>query len=336
MGMTKRKNSKNLESVEPEASCSANRIPAGPSSDAPSISGQPDAVENTQPQDTPDGGSPHKMNEESTGPRKVPRSTGPRTPQGKRRSARNASKHKILVGRILPEEAKAAECIWEELVKDLNPRGMLAQEIVLDLVLNRIQRRRINNYGITEIVKAREHCLDNFVNTLDQDLAEPWLRLMDTRSLDSVVRKRLTPEACIDVLGRLRADVQERGPSPEEDIQVLGCVYGQESTALGALIVVCYQLIKAGHYERDERDEKRKVEYEQFRDKILKALETEIQFHRDRVERKTTMVEAESSAHVMVPSPSIAEAIQRYYAANAREFSRLLDDLERVHRLQKG
>jgi hypothetical protein len=74
--MTKSENSKNLETVEPEASCSASEIPASPSSDAPSISGQPDAVENTQPQDTPDGGSPHKMNEESTGPCKVPRSTG--------------------------------------------------------------------------------------------------------------------------------------------------------------------------------------------------------------------------------------------------------------------
>jgi len=334
--MTKSQNSKNLESVEPEASCSASKTPAGPSSDAPSISGQPDAVENTQPQDAPDGGSQHKMNEESTGPRKVPRSTGPCTPQGKRRSARNASKHKILVGRILPEEANAAYCIWEELVKDLNPRGVLAQEIVLDLVLNRIQRRRIENYGVTEIVKDREHCFENFVNALDQGLAEPWLRLMDTRNGDSVVRKRLTPEACVDVLGRLREDVQERGPSPEEDIQVLACVYGQESTALGAIIVVHYRLIKAGHYERDERDEKRKVEYEELRDKILKALETEIQFHRDRVDRKTAIVKAESSANIRVPSPSIAESIQRYYAANAREFSRLLDDLERVRRLQKG
>ena len=365
--MTKRKNSENLESVEPEANCSASKIPAGPSSDAPSISGQPDAVENTQPQDTPDGGSPHnprsdapslsgqpdaientqpqdtpdggsphKMNEESTGPRKVPRSTGPRTLQGKRRSARNASKHKILVGRILPEESNAAYRIWEELAKDLNPRGMLAQEIVLDLVLNRIQRRRIDTYGITSIVQAREHCVDNFVNALDQGLAEPWLRFMDTRSADSVVRKRLTPEACIDVLDRLSARLQERGPSPEEDIKVLGCVYGQEYTDLGAIIVFHYQLIKAGHYKRDEKDEKRKVEYEELRDKILKALEREIQFHRDRVERKTTIVKAEYSASVMVPSPSVAESIQRYLAANAREFSRLLDDLERVRRLQKG
>lgn len=157
----------------------------------------------------------------------------PRTLQGKRRSARNASKHKILVGRILPEEANAAYCIWEELVKDLNPRGMLALEIVLDLVLNRIQRRRIDEYGLTEIVKDREHCFDNFVNAFDQGLAEPWLRLMDPQSADSVVWKRLTPEACIEVLRRLRAEVEERGPSPEEDIEVLGCVYGQESTARG-------------------------------------------------------------------------------------------------------
>lgn len=159
---------------------------------------------------------------------------------------------------------------------------------------------------------------------------------MDTRSADSVVRKRLAPEACIEVLSKLSASVQERGPSPEEDIKLLGCVYGQESTALGAMIVFLYQLIKASHYERDERDEKRKVEYEELRDKILEALEREILFHRDRVEHRTMIVKAESSAGVMVPSPSIAESIQRHYAANAREFSRLLDDFERARRLQKG
>jgi hypothetical protein len=157
---------------------------------------------------------------------------------------------------------------------------------------------------------------------------------MDTRRADSVVRKRLTPEACIEILGSLRANVQERGPSPEEDIEVLGRVYGQESTTLGAIIVFYYQLIR--QVTTNATNEKRKVEDEEFRDKILKALEAEIQFHRDRVERKFTIVKAESSSNVMVPCPSIAESVYRYYAANAREFSRLLDDVERVRRLQKA
>ena len=117
---------------------------------------------------------------------------------------------------------------------------------------------------------------------------------------------------------------------------VLARVYGEESTTLGAVILFLYHGIKANHYQHNERDEKKKLEYEELRDKILEALETEIQFHRDRVERKTAIVKAESSANIMVPSPSIAESIQRYYAANAREFSRLLDDLQRVRRLQKG
>jgi hypothetical protein len=52
-------------------------------------------------------------------------STGPRTLQGKRRSSANASKHKILVGRILPEEAELAALISEELLKDFNSQRLL-------------------------------------------------------------------------------------------------------------------------------------------------------------------------------------------------------------------
>ena len=137
-------------------------------------------------------------------------------------------------------------------------------------MINRLQRRRIDQFNVTEVVKDRERRFASFIDAEDQSQAEPWLRLMDTRRADSVVRKRLTPEACIKVLDSLRANVQERGPSPEEDMEVLGRVYGQESTTLGAAIVFHYQLIKASHYQPDEGDEKRKAEYEELREIISK------------------------------------------------------------------
>ena len=185
-------NSKNSSS-QPEINSSASTSSNGPSSDVSSNSGQSDGVGSTQSQGALDEGSTQKVNEWSTDPRKVPRSTGPRTPHGKTRSARNASKHKVLVGRILPEEANAAAYISEELTKDFNPHTVLEREIVLDLVVNRIQRRRIDKCNANEIVKAREHRFETFVDAEDQSQAEPWLRLTDTRRPDSVVRKRLTP-----------------------------------------------------------------------------------------------------------------------------------------------
>ena len=69
-----------------------------------------------------------------------------------------------------------------------------------------------------------------------------------------------------------------------------------------------------------KKGEKSKVEREELRDQIREALKSEIKSQRSRVERKRRNFEAETSSHIMVRSSIIVEPIQRYYAANAREF----------------
>jgi hypothetical protein len=258
----------------------------------PSISGQPDSIGDSQPKAA---------------------STGPRTAHGKRRSARNASKHNILVDRILPEEAKAAAYICEELLK----------------------RRRIDRHNINAIGKARWRYLESYLETEERSQAEQWRRYADTRSANSADWKRLPPEACVRLLGALRASVQKRGPLPEEDLEALGRVYGQEPTALGAMITFFYHILQSNKYHGNERDEQSKVEDEKLREEILEALEAEIQLQQGRVERRLAIAKAESSLSVVVPPSSAEDSIQRYYAANAREFTHLLDALERVRRLRK-
>lgn len=273
----------------------------------PSISEQPDSIGNSQPEGA---------------------STGPRTPEGKRRSARNASKHQILVDRILPEEVKVAAVLREEFLEELEAKGLLEREIVEDLVINRLQKRRIDRHGVNSILKERENCFEALVETEEQRQAEQWLRYADTRGANSAGWKRLIPEACLDILGALRVTVQERGPSPEEDLHVLRRVYGREPTLLGARILFLYQVLRSSGDQRDELDEQSIVEPNPNK------VREEIQRQQDRIERKSSIIKLTSSVNITMPS-AIEDAIQRYRAANAREFTHLLDDLERVRRLGK-
>ena len=81
-------------------------------------------------------------------------SSGPRTPAGKRRSAQNASKHKIFAGRILPGEQKEALKLFAQFQEELRPECSLESEIISDLVQNRMQARRIDKHYIYEVGKA--------------------------------------------------------------------------------------------------------------------------------------------------------------------------------------
>lgn len=260
-------------------------------------------------------------------------STGPRTRQGKMRSSANASKHKILVGRILPEEAELAALISEELLKDLNPQRLLEREIVYDIAINRLQRRRIDRYNVYSVVIERVQRVQTLVEMKEQSRAEQFLRQTDSQRANSPDSKRLIPEACVEVLSGLRAQVEDRGPLPKEDIQALKWVYGQEPTALGAMSLFLYRVLECKRFQPHEMDEKSKVEYEQLREEILEALKNEIEFQQRLVKLKLNITKAGSLSNVPVPSSTVEDRIQRYYSANAREFAHLLDALERVRRL---
>jgi hypothetical protein len=78
----------------------------------------------------------------SSRPRR-PGPSGPRTPEGKRRSAQNASKHKIFAGRILPDETKLASKLFAQFQEDLQPQSSLELEFIGEIVQNCLQARRI-------------------------------------------------------------------------------------------------------------------------------------------------------------------------------------------------
>jgi hypothetical protein len=167
----------------------------------PSISEQPDPIGNSQPR----GGS-----------------TGPRTPRGKRRSARNASKHNFFVGRILPEEEELVAFLRKNFIQDLRAQSVLELELVDDLVLNRVQRRRLDQHMVIEFEKATRHKVEGWMEMHEQRRAEIWIRnTLALSGSESISRERLNPEDCAAALDGLRTNIRERGLSPDEDTELL-------------------------------------------------------------------------------------------------------------------
>ena len=82
------------------------------------------------------------------------KSTGPRTAKGRARSSQNAAKHWIESRRILPEEQDEAAILRSGFDADFKPEGLIEQEIIDDLVFNRLHKRRIDSACTREFSKA--------------------------------------------------------------------------------------------------------------------------------------------------------------------------------------
>ena len=75
-------------------------------------------------------------------------------PKGKARSSQNAAKHWIESRRILPEEQEEAAILRNGFEEDFKPDGLIEHEIIDDLVLNRLHKRRIDIATTREFSKA--------------------------------------------------------------------------------------------------------------------------------------------------------------------------------------
>jgi hypothetical protein len=267
------------------------------------------------------------------------KSTGPRTPQGKARSSQNAMKHKILVGRILPEEKNQASLFFTAFQQELQSQGVLELEIVADIVLNRLQKRRIDRYMANEFEKSRTLDLSNWVKKKEESMARYWRR-RDTisagRSLGSDC-DRLPPNVCFTVLVALKSKIQERGLVPDQDLTSLYCIYGNQLTECAAMIVHYYNEIKSDEKEYKEDDQARKSKHAEYQREILEALEKEMGRQGDRFELATALDNLACMPGVPAPPPDpILDSILRYTSANAREFIHLLNALKRIRGLKAG
>jgi hypothetical protein len=255
-------------------------------------------------------------------------STGPRTAKGKARSSQNAAKHWIESTRILPPEQKEAAYLHQGLVKDFNPEGRIEYELVEDLVLNRLIRRRIDVAFTREFSRANCERRLRWIEDDEATAVEYRLRPFSPWQYPDKHHARLRPDLCIKALEELRDKIKERGLLPDSDLPTVHRIFGSEPTEDAALLARSLASI-------DDSKPGEPVDLEEHKEVALKILEEQICRQTERLEVGRTQGEIESASEIQEPDSPVLETLLRYRAANSREVKDLLDSLERVRRLRR-
>jgi hypothetical protein len=264
-------------------------------------------------------------------------STGPRTPKGKARSSKNAAKHWIESGRILPEELQDAAILRRGLEDDFKPQGLIEEEVIDDLVFNRLIKRRIDIAFTREFSKASIETTIREMDRRERSSIQYWLRIAGLSNGYRTEQERaepLNPDNCILALKNLHGLIRERGVQPE-DLLKLRELYGDQPTEYAAIAMYLLVSVATKKAEQDKTAETKKDDAELRKD-ILETLQTEIQEQERRQELAQRILEIESAPDLQEPPRHTLETLLRYRAANIREFNSLLDSLERIRRLRKN
>jgi hypothetical protein len=258
------------------------------------------------------------------------KATGTRTLKGKARASENAVKHWIESGRILPSEQKDAEVLRDGLRECFNPVGLAENEVVDDMLINRLIRRRIDLAFTQEYSKAsavkRQTWLDNHDRTA--------IRLFLGSSFSRGRRRgekdaRLRPDLCIPSLEVLRSQIKDRGPQPKRDLQTLFRIFGDEPTEYAALVMNELAQIAVDDVT-DPSDQ------EELKKSILEAIGKEIARQKLRLELTRELDDIAFASDIQEPDAPTRETLLRYRAANTREFKDLVGALELIRRLRKS
>jgi hypothetical protein len=264
------------------------------------------------------------------------KSTGPRTPRGKARSSQNAAKHWIESGRILPEEQKEAAILRSGFADYFKPEGLIEEEVIDDLVFNRLIKRRIDKAFTREFSKATIQKTIKLLEDHERSYTRYWLRNSDSWGRNLAGREqaeRLRPDSCIVVLEKLKRRIGERGPQPQ-DLNLLRAAYGDQPTEHAALAM--YMLVPVVAEQTVQNKTPQDTGQEDLKREILDVLQTEIEVQKDREQLASEASEIETASDLQEPPRPALETLLRYRAANTREFKDLLDSLERMRRLRRS
>jgi hypothetical protein len=254
--------------------------------------------------------------------------TGPRSPRGKSRSSQNAAKHWIESGRILPPEQDEARILHRGLVEDFRPNGLAENEIVNDVVFNRLNRRRIDVAFTREFSKADTTKLLRWIENHESTAIDYWLRsdVSQYKNPDNP-SARLRPDLCIKALEGVQTRIKERGPGPD-DLRTVRSIYGSEPTEDGALLMVELARMPIPGFSKSE-------DLEECTKEILDTLEEEIGRQKDLLRIREVLDNIEFDSGIREPAAPALETLLRYRASNTRELKDLLDSLERIRRLRR-
>jgi hypothetical protein len=243
-------------------------------------------------------------------------STGPRTPQGKARSSRNAVKHGLFSERVSPAEEKEAERLHRDLRKDLHLRGLEDEIFGSNMVLTMLRQRRLDKYTSDEFRKA------------DLQAFRDGFKKFELRWY---LPDRVHPDFCVLFLEKVKTNIEKRGLNPQIDVPILRSLFsrdGDKLTFLGKSIIALYEMMNDAGSKADGQSADRN--YVELQSRILEGIREAIES-----ERGLAHIEAESDQENALLTDAVADRILRSETAIEGHFLRQFEALERYRRLRR-
>lgn len=275
------------------------------------------------------------------------KSTGPKTPAGKKAVKWNALKHGLLSKEVIIQagDGKESETDYRnmhaQLRQDLQPIGALEEMLVEKIAVCYWRLRRILRCEVGEI---RSHLdsvwLKLMFQRLDQVRHDKQYALLD-ESRQRFEKSTLGIHHLIGVLDEVRGLAEEMGYVPEEARKKLFQNFGTEENQLPRWCLVFSIMATEG-------PEKAKEDPEHYGDTpppeackgmILKFIDDEkekLEDLKEIVKEKEELETEPTLSRLAIPEKNIVDKILRYDTTIERQLYRAMNQLERLQRQRKG
>ncbi len=269
--------------------------------------------------------------------------SGPRTPEGKKRSSRNALKHGIFSSALVLENESPEEfaSLVSAMSDQFKPEGAMENLLVEKLAMILWRHRRLIQAERAEIETKTRFLAWERKQELINEVGE-LLNPPDFEAVPGLLTKRnnvLVLEQVLQLLHELKENIQEDGLSPDADAGILRRIYGNETYLTETLHETYNAWATASEASDEERKQEGLATPDECKRQILKAIDNEIaSLKRD--QKLIADIEAEridsKKLRDGIPRGEEADRLMRYEASLERAFERTLNQLERLQRTRLG
>ena len=278
---------------------------------------------------------------------RIHNSSGPSTEFGKQNSSRNAIKHGIFSEvAILPGEPREKyQSLLKELHETLQSEGRLEELLVEKLASLAWRQRRLLAAEGAEIREGSELREWDKQDREMQEAANPSRALDLGWSIFSdpgLIFRTHEPETlstCVELLNKLREEIESGAFIKERDTTVLEKIYGKSTEGRKTLHQTYLVWLDTAEKPEENRESGECSSFQQCKDKVLAEIDMEIRRLRDYQQRQASIESERAKLEVIrhgVPELARLDRLLRYEASLERAFDRALNQLERMQRLRRG
>ena len=274
--------------------------------------------------------------------------TGPRTPEGKEVSKRNALRHGIFSEvTVLPGESRDEfDSLLKGFSKALTPEVDVEYVLVEKLAIISWRWRRLLQAESAEIQHSSKFVAwdQKMQQSSEAEIAKRTLvrhhkTFTDRPGLLPKIQNPEILEYCVKLLLELQERIKSQGFNEKPDSSILEIIYGGDLNLHGTLRNTYSLLRNTSLITEEERQSKGYLTREQCKDEMLSAIDAEIQLFQNYRQKRSEIEVERTKLEVLrrgVPEASRADVLMRYEVTLERAFERTLNQFERIRRLRWG